>query len=397
MVHGEQGQFQSVGDTHLIKNAREVVFDGLDAERETLRDVFVRVTVDYRCNHFHLARGEAKVGLPILTVPIRGQEVAKGLDQAENDLVPHPVLAVHHRANAPEQQFRRRLFQHHAPRPELDGLGHLGLLDRRRQHHGAGARHRPDLAQGLESRLSGHIQIQQEQVGLQPAHALDGLDAVASLSDDAEVGLSLEQPPQTVAKDGMVVSKQNANRVWGLDLIRSFFRNLVSSFIHVSRFIHSFIHMLYAFCGRAISRRAPWPGTDSIASSPPMDRTRSLSTRGPRRLRSSSACERRPENSKPRPSSSITSFHRPSSAAKRTRTVRAWLCLRTFTRASCRMRVNSYIRCRGRPICRTSETNRAQMPVSRRNLSTTRARQSGNCLPSSSSGFMRWTKTRTFN
>src|SRR5439155_1222945 len=206
-------------------------------------------------------------------------------------------------------------------------------LDRRRQHHGAGARHRPDLAQGLESRLAGHIQIQQEQVGLQPTHALDGLDAVASLSDDAEVGLSLEQPPQTVAKDGMVVSKQNANRVRGLDLIRSFFRNLVSSFIHVSRFIHSFIHMPYAFCGRAISSRAPWPGTDSIASSPPMDRTRSLSTRGPRRLRSSSACERRPENSKPRPSSSITSFHRPSSAAKRTRTLRAWLCLRTFTSA----------------------------------------------------------------
>src|SRR5437773_2661832 len=370
VVHGEKRQLQPIRDTKLVKNAREVVFDSLNAEREALRDVLVRITVDYRCNHLHLARGEAKVGLSVLTIPVHGQEVAKRLDQAENDLAPHPVLATHHRANAPEQQFRRRLFQHHAPRPKLDGLGHLGLLDRRRQHHGAGARHRPDLAQGLEPRLAGHIQIQQEQVGLQPAHALDGLDAVASLSDDAEVGLGLEQPPQTVAKDGMVVSKQDANRVWGRDLIRSFFRNLVSGFIHISRFIHSFIHVLYAFCGRAISSRAPWPGTDSIASSPPMDRTRSLSTRGPRRLRSSSACERRPENSKPRPSSSITSFQRPSSAAKRTRTLRAWLCLRTFTSASWMMRATSRARCCGRVISWNSETNVAEIPVSRRNLST---------------------------
>ena len=62
-----------------------------------------------------------------------------------------------------------------------------------------------------------------------------------------------------------------------------------------------------AVCGIVISSREPHPGVDSIVRSPLIERTHSLITNGPFPSASSSARQKRPENGKPRPSSSIVS------------------------------------------------------------------------------------------
>src|ERR1039458_4467316 len=119
-----------------------------------------------------------------------------------------------------------------------------------------------------------------------------------------------------------------------------------------------------------ISSRAPCPGFDSIVSSPASKRTLSRITAGPFPEVSNSACDIVPENEKPRPSSSTVNCSLSALCPRRTSTLRAPECLRTFTRLSCTMRASSRHTFCGSSMRSNSLTNCAETPVSRRNRST---------------------------
>src|SRR5438046_1302953 len=96
----------------------------------------------------------------------------------------------------------------------------------------------------------------------------------------------------------------------------------------------SWLHASHGRTGAEIMRRDPAPDVDSMTSSPLSTRTRSLIMTGPLRVLSSSVSESLPSKSKPHPLSSIKRVHTPAEHAKRTSTLRAPLCFRTFARAS---------------------------------------------------------------
>src|SRR5206468_7404980 len=153
--------------------------------------------------------------------------------------------------------------------------------------------------------------IQQQDVGRESACEPDRFVGVDRFADNRQIGLGLEQPPQPVAKDRVVVRDDQPDGGGG-----AIYDGAASSI------------------GTVTSTRAPKPGRDSTLIVPPTIRARSPIVRGPCRSASSSSCERRPANEKPLPSSSIDSFQRPSSRLARTSTRSAPLCLRMFTSAS---------------------------------------------------------------
>jgi len=59
----------------------------------------------------------------------------------------------------------------------------------------------------------GHRQIEEKNVGLDLRRQFDGLQAVAGFSDHFHVGFGLQQAPEAVAENRMIVGNHNANRL----------------------------------------------------------------------------------------------------------------------------------------------------------------------------------------
>ena len=67
-----------------------------------------------------------------------------------------------------------------------------------------------ELARGLQPGHPRHRDVEDREVDVVAQRALDRLGAVAGLGDDLEVGLGVEDEPQPVAHDGVVVGEQDA-------------------------------------------------------------------------------------------------------------------------------------------------------------------------------------------
>ena len=158
---------------------------------------------------------------------------------------------------------------------------------------------RPQPADGLDAVDPRHHEVGQQDVGVRGLDHADRLGAVARLADDGEAP-RLEERPQPLADDGVVVADHDADRrrVGG--------RRRVASPVT---------------SGPAARPSVPSPGADVIVRRPPSDAARSCIDVSPsRRDRMARA-----SGSKPRPSSA-TSQHRlgpavaSSAVARRTRT-----------------------------------------------------------------------------
>ena len=114
---------------------------------------------------------------------------------------------------------------------------------------GSGRGQRP---QGVEARGPWHGEVQQQDVGLHLASQAHGVEAVGRLAHHLEAPVVLEEAPQPLAEDGVIVGDHDSDDLgrWGHGASR----------------------------GRRISSRAPSPGDVTSVSSPPRARTRSLMT-----------------------------------------------------------------------------------------------------------------------
>ena len=150
-------------------------------------------------------------------------------------------------------------FEHDSARSEHERLDHLRLVDRRCQHQDPGrSREFRHGAQRLESGHFLHGQVEEENVRLLRHGEFERLLGVRRLTDDRHIRLDLEQPPQAVPENGMVVDNADTHRRRGTS-------------VHDAR------------CkGISISIREPDPGLDSTTSSAPINRARSPIVRGPR-------------------------------------------------------------------------------------------------------------------
>src|SRR5262245_20531673 len=254
-------------------------------------------------------------------------------------------------ADAFEQLHRPRFLQHEPARTETQRLAEFVLLNRAGDHDDTRRlRGRGDLLEHLHAVGVRHRHVEQQDVGLVLERQRDRFLAVAGLAHDDEVRLGVEQAADRVAEHLVVIGENNANPLWRY-------------FIHRCHYFAG-IHGCHCVAGTFTCSRAPLPGIDTTFNSPRSARTRSRIINGPALITSSSRWDRRPENEKPRPSSSMTSLTDPLIEARRTITCLAPLCLRIFVSPSWTMRTISWQVCNVRSASK-SVSKRTAIPDSR--------------------------------
>src|SRR5438105_2479407 len=209
-------------------------------------------------DNFNFPRGEAEAAAGRLA----------GACPGADRFASNPKLTFADRTNTLEQQLRRRRLQHNPTRSQLQRGGHGKRLNGGGEQDGAQRQFLArEFAKHFHSRHARHREIQQKNVGLQFGGQRNGVLSVRSFGNHLKVLLGGKQASQAVTKNRMIIGDENSNWVW----------------------FHSFYAMLArAKSGTLISRRAPCPGFETMVSSPPMARTRCLTTNGPRRDSSSS-------------------------------------------------------------------------------------------------------------
>ena len=193
MVDREEGKLQPVRHPDLVEDIRQVVLDGLDADRKLLRDVAVRIAADDGGHNLEFASGEAKGRTPVFRAARRGS-VAHRVNDRPHTFASHPILAVHDRANALEQQVAGVGLHDDATGAELQRFDHIGFGNFYREENcSRRLRHRRQLAERFQTRRDRHDEIEQQDVGLQLPHEPDRLAAVARLADDVKRRIAFEQ------------------------------------------------------------------------------------------------------------------------------------------------------------------------------------------------------------
>ena len=113
-----------------------------------------------------------------------------------------PVLAGHHRVNALEQQFGRRVLHHHAAGAELQRVDHVRVAHFRRQQQRAHRRRQcRELAQRGEPRRDRHHEIEQQDVGPQLRRESDRVTAVSRFADRRERAGSVSRSLRSASRN----------------------------------------------------------------------------------------------------------------------------------------------------------------------------------------------------
>ena len=102
----------------------------------------------------------------------------------------------------------RRVLHHEARDAEPDGLGHFGVLDRRRQQDArAGQSRIGELLEKGQTAHARHAQVEDEHVRLLVRDRRHRGVGVRTRGDHREVRLPLQELLESVEHDGMVVDQ----------------------------------------------------------------------------------------------------------------------------------------------------------------------------------------------
>src|SRR5687767_7304502 len=110
-MQSEQRQFEAIRYAKLVEDVRQVVFDGLLADREPAGDVAVRVPGQNDADDLELSRGQSK----LLTCGLRMRvgELAQSGRETVHRLMSYEVAAGDGRVDCLEKHFPGRFLQHH--------------------------------------------------------------------------------------------------------------------------------------------------------------------------------------------------------------------------------------------------------------------------------------------
>jgi hypothetical protein len=126
-----------------------------------------------------------------------------------------------HFPDALDEQIRGALFQDDALRAQLHGLDEFVLILGGRQHDDPGLMLAVlDFLQRGQTVQAGHLEIQQQDIGLEALEHVQDLSAILRLRYHFEIRLQRQQPAQAVAEDGVVVRDHDPD-LGALRLFRS--------------------------------------------------------------------------------------------------------------------------------------------------------------------------------
>jgi hypothetical protein len=109
MIHREHSQLQAGEDTKLVEDIAEVVLHRIPGDFEALRNFAVRIPGNNRRNYVQLALSQIECFSLrfFVRAPFQVEQV---LHEIRNAHSAHPVLAIHHGVDAPQQKLRRRVL-----------------------------------------------------------------------------------------------------------------------------------------------------------------------------------------------------------------------------------------------------------------------------------------------
>src|SRR6185312_13367323 len=120
------------------------------------------------------------------------------------------------------------------------------------------------LAQGVQALVFRQLSIEQHDLREQFGGFAERLDTIASLSDNLQIGITLQQTPQACARDGLIINDQHAHfrRFLRCFLIRVRSWHLVSDWYTRARNILRYILVLVR--GRCWHKSSVYTGMSTM-------------------------------------------------------------------------------------------------------------------------------------
>src|ERR1035441_5254171 len=298
LLVGKDRDLYAVAQVQLGEDAGDVALYGCLAEVELRCDLGIRQALGYQPHDLELPLAEA----PGCAGAWRGP-AAEVLDQAPGDGGSEQRLASRHRPHGAGQLLTAGVLEQEAARAGLHRAVNVLIEVEGGQHQDPRPAAAPDEQRGcLDPVQLGHADVHQDYVGIQPSCLRQRLAAVPGLAGDAEVRLGLQQHPQALADEDLIIDDQDADH-GGPSPIGS----------------------------RARTAKPP-PGCGPASSSPPNIATRSRMPASP----CPPACG--PAAESPEPSSLTSIVTAPATQPMPTSACAGPACFKTLVSASCTMR-----------------------------------------------------------
>ena len=202
MMYRIQREFEAVGDTELVENVVEMVFDGLLGDKKFLADFLVAEALGHELNDFFFAVAEQRL--------LAARAGLAGFRECFHDFGGHaivePDFARVHPMYAFDQKIGGGLLQDDAACAKAHGADHVAIIFGSSENDNArGQGIEIDFLEDRQTIFVGHTKIEKKNVGLQLSHELDALGTILSFADDGDFLVGIEELAQAIAKDGVVI------------------------------------------------------------------------------------------------------------------------------------------------------------------------------------------------
>jgi len=202
VVNRVQRQFEAVGDTELVKDIVQVIFDGLFGDKKLFANFLVAETLGDELNDFFLAVAEQRL--------FAARPGFAGLRKRLHDFGSHaivePDFAGVNAMDTFHQEIGGGLLQHNTARAKAHGADHVAIIFRSGQNDNARRQCiEIDFLKDGKAIFIRHTQIEEKNIGLELSEELDALGAILRFADDGDVFVGIEKFPEAIAKDRVVI------------------------------------------------------------------------------------------------------------------------------------------------------------------------------------------------
>ena len=202
VVNRVQREFEAVGDAELVEDVVQVVFDGLLGDEKFFADFFVAEALGDELDDFFFAVAEQR----LFAARAGFAGLGEGLHDFSGHAIVEPDFAGVYTMNTFYQEIGGRLLQDDTASAEAHGANDVAIVFRGGQNDDPrGQRIKINFFEHREAVFVRHAQIEQKNIGFEFSEELDALRAVLGFADDGDIFVGIEQLPQAIAKDRVVI------------------------------------------------------------------------------------------------------------------------------------------------------------------------------------------------